>query len=218
MSQYHEPQVPWGFVGPFLADAKKRVEAGLIATPGAKLSGIEITLYQKRGTEAPTEEYNLTLGKIGERFVPDSQIDEKDEDQQQSFRLDNRKGTFAQRSFLDWLIAILRMIWIWLLRLLGIRKKDDSTEVPLDSSDSTSANDPVEKMLADIRTELAIRPELEGFAVGVRALIERSPACIIGLRCEWNWSRLGWYYRRYYEATTFLGGTTCSRSWTSTPC
>lgn len=215
MSQYPEAQLPWGLLGPFLVDAKKRVEEELAAIPGAKLSGIEITLYPRRGTEAPTEEFNLTLGEIGERFIPDNQIDGGE---QQSFRSDNRKGAFARRGFLNWLIAIFQMIWFWLLRLLGLRKRDDSTEVHPDSYDSIGANDPAEKMLADLRIELAMRPELEGFAVGVRALIERSPACIIGLRCEWHWLRRGWYLCRYYEATTFLGGVTCRRSWTSTPC
>jgi hypothetical protein len=214
MTQYLATQVPWGFLGPFLMNAQKTVEDALVAIPGAKLSGLEITLYPKRGAEAPTEEYNLTFGKIGERFVPDDQI--IDAGEQQSFRLDSQKRTYVRNSFLNWLITILRMIWLWLLRMLGIRIKDDSTG---DSQESQppSTDDPIQNKLFDIRDELASQPEVAGFAVGVRALITASPTCATGTRCEWNWRRLGWYLRRYYVITSATG-TSCGRSWTSTEC
>lgn len=222
MSQYAETPVPWGYIGQFLEEAKKKVESEIAAMPGAKLSGIEITLYPRRGTEGPTEEYNLTLGEVGERFVPDAQI--VDAGEPKSSRLDNRKGTYTKTTSFDWLavilalIAILRMIWLWLLQLLGIQKKDHSTQTPQDSPNLASDDNPIQIMLADIRDNLASQPEVQEFSVGVRALITASPTCASGTRCEWNWSRLGWYLRRYYPITTLTGGTTCGSSWTATRC
>lgn len=223
MSQYSQVQVPWELLNPCLADTKKRVEETLSKeAPGAKLLKVEITLYPKRGMEPPTEEYNLTLGNVVQELPPENRP--QGGDQQQSFKVVKTSEAIASLSLWDLVREFWRRIWAKLLQLLHIQGTAGSTGhstnfPPPEELPNEHPKDPVELVLFDIRSELAAQAELTGFAVGVRALVERSPACFVGTRCEWNWTKWGWYLRRYSAVTSFTGAvTSCSNSWTSTRC
>jgi hypothetical protein len=219
MSQNPGPIVPWGFLGLFLADAKKRVEDALVVVPGAKLSYLEITLYPG-GEEAPTEEYNLSSGEVGQRLVPDDQIvdDGEEESLEPVFQ---QERVSAKKAFRYQMRIILRPIRLWLLRFLE-REETGSNKIDSDAQDTASQNvyQPsdadalVRKKLFDIRNELAGKPEVDGFAVGVRALVTASPTGCSGYRCEYRLLVLGWRLRRYYSK---LDGT-CGKRWTGTVC
>jgi hypothetical protein len=207
MYQNPEPSVPWEVLGPFLADAKQQIEEALSTIPNAKVPCVEIRLFPKNGLEAPVTEYNLLFGEISARLVPDDQI--VDDDVQQVFQ------PAQNETFWDLLIKILRMIWSWILRLLNkeVRRKPDSQKL----IDLSPAEEIVDTKLLQLRSVLASDPNLSQFAVGMRALVEASPASCCGYCCEFRvlpLDKIGWWLRRYYRR---LDGS-CARSWTNTPC
>jgi hypothetical protein len=207
MYQNPDPSVPWEVLGPFLANAKQEIEDALSTIPNAKVPCIEIRLFPKNGLEAPVTEYNLLFGEIGRRLVPDDQI--VDDDVQQVFR------PAQNETFWNWLIKILKMVWLWILRLFGRKASREADSPKL--LDLSPAEEIADTKLLEKRNVLASNPELSQFAVGMRALVEASPASCCGYCCEFRiypLDKVGWWLRQYYRK---LDGS-CGKRWTSTRC
>jgi hypothetical protein len=202
---YQKPEsasVPWEFLGSFLADAKRKIEDELASMPGSRLSYLEVKMFRKMEDETPPEEYNLTVGEAGMQLCPEAEIEEEEVIEQGGQESDLETPP-PPESPVD-------------------EQKDSrgySADVSQDSYDPTPAQKLVHRMLFTIRDELAGKPEVDGFSVGVRALVSTNPVECAGFVCEKKIIRLiplkiGWFLREYYPRASGR----CGRRWTNIAC
>jgi len=96
---------------------------------------------------------------------------------------------------------------------------DKPVEKPISSAASqseyyrTPAPEIIQEYLVDFRNDLSDMPQVEGFSVGLRALVTTNPTECCGSCCEYKLFA-GWRIKEYY--TNAKGK--CRSRWTKTPC
>ncbi len=209
MYQVSDPPivVPWGFLGGYLGETKKEIAAALAVIPEARLSYLEIILFPKREDEAPLEEYNLSSGEAGKGFCPDEEIEEAENEFADPTAAEGAMG-IAPQAFLQWIQGIFGS-----KQKYSIRAPAAPSQEPYQSS---PAQELVQEKLFDLRNELAGKPEVGGYAVGLRALVSTNSTQCVGYVCARKWTLTGykWYLKEYYVRAD----GSCGSRWTRTRC